>query len=273
MRSISLLNPFRKALCTFVIAACVTLAGCQTTQTRSSMEARHLDPGDPCQPVKSELIQTQDHFSANILGGAVVGGIGAVLEGVIKGRKGEDILKRTVIAAGAGAAAGYLKGKLEQAQSREELRQAINSDVRRDTQKVTEMGSILRSLNECRKSQVAVVKRNFDDGTVTAEQTKASLQAVRVRVQRDNSLIEEILGEVTERKGVYVASIGQVESRAEAAILADAAGSTSETAADPEAVADVRELDRTSRELREEYQVASADLFREIEELEELTLV
>ena len=41
----------------------------------------------------------------------------------------------------------------------------------------------------------------------------------------------------------------------------------------PEAVADVRELDRTSREVLDEYQVASADLFRQIEEMEELTLV
>ena len=38
-------------------------------------------------------------------------------------------------------------------------------------------------------------------------------------------------------------------------------------------MADVRELDRTSREVLDEYQVASADLFRQIEEMEELTLV
>ena len=110
-------------------------------------------------------------------------------------------------------------------------------------------------------------------GSVTAQETKTALQAVRASVHGDNDLIEEILGEVTERKGVYVASISQVENRAEEAILADASGSTSETAADPEAVADVRELDRTSREVLDEYQVASADLFQQIGELEELTLV
>lgn len=270
MRSISVLNLFRKGLCTFVIAVCVTLAGCQTTQTRSSMEARYVDAADPCRPMRSRLIGTQDHFSANIGGGIAIGVIAGLVTGLQSGDR-DKALKHAIIGGLSGAAAGYLKGKLEQARSREELRGAINSDVRRDTQKVTEMGSILRNLNECRRNQVAAVKRDFDDGGVTAQETKAILQAVRTSVHGDNALIEEILGEVTERKGVYVASIGQVENRAEEAILADAAGSTSET--DPEAVADVRELDRTSREVQEEYQVASADLFRQLEELEELTLV
>ena len=272
MRSISVLNPFRKALCTFAIAVCVTLAGCQTTQTRSSMEARHIDVADPCRPMRSRLVGTQDHFSANIGGGIAIGLITGIVTGLQSGDR-DKVLKHAIIGGLTGAAAGYLKGKLEQAQSREELRNAINADVQRDTQRVTEMGSILRNLNECRRNQVVAVKRDFDDGSVTAQETKAALQAVRASVQGDNALIEEILGGVTERKGVYVASIGQVENKAEEAILADAAGSASETAAEPEAVADVRELDRTSREVQEEYQVASADLFRQLDELEELTLV
>ena len=219
----------------------------------------------PVGPMRSRLIGAQDHFSANIGGGIAIGVITGLITGLQSGDR-DKVLTHAIIGGLTGAAAGYLKGKLEQAQSREELRDAINSDVQRDTQKVTEMGSILQNLNECRRNQVAAVKRDFDDGGVTAQETKAALQAVRASVHGDNNLIEEILGEVTERKGVYVASIGQVENRAEEAILAG-------EAADPEAVADVRELDRTSREVLDEHQVASADLFREIEELEELTLV
>lgn len=272
MRSISVLNLFRKGLFTFVIAVCMTLAGCQATQTRSSMEARHFDAADPCQPIKTQLIATQDHFSANIGRGIAIGAIAGLIT-VLQSGDRKKILKHAIIGGLTGAAAGYLKGKLEQAQSRAELREAINTDVQRDTQKVTEMGSVLRNLNQCRQSQVAAVKRDFDDGSVTAQQTKAVLQAVRASVQGDNVLIEEILGEVTARKGVYVASISQVENNAEAVILADAAASNSETAADPKAVTDVRELDRASREVRDEYEMASADLFRQIEEMEELTLV
>ena len=272
MKSTSVLNLFRKGLGTLAIAVCVSLAGCQTTQTRSSMEARHFDATDPCQPIRSRLVGTQDHFSANIGGGIAIGVITGILTG-LQSRDRKKVLQHAVIGGLTGAAAGYLKGKLEQAQSRAELRDAINSDVQRDTQKVTEMGSILRNLNECRQSQVAGVKQNFDDGSVTPTQTKAALQAVRDSIQGDNVLIQEILGEVTERKGVYVASIGQVENKAEEVILADAGSSSSATAADPDAVTDVRELDRASREVRDEYEMASADLFREIEEMEELTLV
>ena len=272
MRSISVLNLFRKGLFTFVIAVCVTLAGCQTTQTRSSMEARHFDAADPCQPIKTQLIGSQDHFSANIVDGAVIGVLMGIATAYLSGDR-DKVWERAMIGGLTGASVGYLKGKFKQAQSRAELREAINSDVQRDTQKVTEMGSALRNLNECRQSQVAAVKRDFDDGSVAAQQTKAVLQAVRASVQGDNVLIEEILGEVTERKGVYVASISQVENNAEAVILADAAASNSETAPDPKAVTDVRELDRASREVRDEYEMASADLFRQIEEMEELTLV
>lgn len=194
-----------------------------------------------------------------------------VVAGIISGLSSRDrnnALKHAIIGGLAGAAAGYLKGKLEQARSREELRNAINSDVRHDTRKVTEMGAILRNLNNCRQTQVLTVKQAFDDGSVTAQETKVALQAVRASVQGDNKLIEEILGGVTERKGVYVTSISKVENKVEKAILADAAGSASETAA----VADVRELDRTSRVVHKEHQSASADLFRQIDELEELTL-
>ena len=160
------IEPVRKALCTVVIAVCVTLAGCQTTQTRSSMEARHFDAADPCQPIRSRLIGTQDHFSANIGGGIAIGVITGIITGLQQSDDKSKALKRAIIGGLAGAAAGYLKGKLEQAESREELRDAINSDVQRDTHKVTEMGSILRNLNECRQNQVAAVRRDFDDGSV-----------------------------------------------------------------------------------------------------------
>ena len=272
MKPITISNLFRKGLCTLAIAACMTLAGCQTTQTRSAMQAKHFDAADPCQSIRTRLVATQDHFSANIGGGIAIGIITGLVTGLQSGDR-DKVMKHAIIGGLAGAAAGYLKGKLERAQSRAELRDAINSDVQRDTQKVTEMGSILRNLNECRQSQVAVVKQNFDDGSVTPKQTKAVLQTVRASVQGDNALIQEILGEVTERKGVYVASISHVEDKAEEVILADAGASSSETAADPNAVTDVRELDRASQEVRDEYEMASADLFQQIEEMEELTLV
>ncbi len=272
MRSITALNLSQTGYCTFAIAACVVLAGCQTTQMRSSMEAKYVDAADSCRPMRSRLIETQDHFGANIAGGIAIGAVTGLITGLMSDDR-DKALKHALIGGLTGAAAGYLKGKMEQAQSREELRNAINADVQRDTRKITEMGSILRNLNECRRNQVAAIKRNFNDGSVTAQESRAALQAVRASVQGDNDLIGEILGEVTERKGVYVASIGQVENKAEAAILADAAKSTSETPADPAAVADVRELDRASREVQEEYQLASADLDRDIADMIELVVV
>ena len=266
-----------KGRSTFLLAACLMLASCMTTQTRDTMEAEYIDPVDPCHRVRLQLIashqKTQDHFNSVIAKGTAIGALGGVITVILKGGDRDDLFKGAIIGGLSGAALGYAKAKLDEAKTRDELRRIINADVKDDTRQVTEMGAMLSDLNECRRSQVTTVKRNFDDGSVTAEQTKAALQAVRVSVQEDNSLIEDILGEVTERKGVYVASISQVENKAEEAILADAAGSTSETMVDPEAVADVRELDRTSREVHEEYQVASADLFQQIEELEELTLV
>ena len=282
MRTKSVLNLYRKGPYPFVLAVCVTLAGCQTTQTRDSMEAKHFDPADPCQPIKTQIIATQDHFSVNIGGGIAIGVIAGIITGLQSGDR-KKVLKHALIGGLTGAAAGYLKGKLEQAQSREELREAINSDVQRDTSKVTEMGSILRGLNECRQGQVVAMKQHFDDGSVTAEQTRGALQAVRASVQQDNMLIEDILGEVTERKGVYVASIGQVENKTEEEVLGNLAAGTTETepasttqveiAARPTAENDVQELELASREVREQYESESADLFQQIEEMEELTLV
>lgn len=355
MKSMSISNICRRGRYAFLLAVCLPLASCQTTQTRSSMEARYFDATDPCQPVKNRLIATQDHFSRNIAGGVAIGIITGIVTGLQSGDR-KKVFRNAVIGGLTGAAAGYLKGKIEQARSREDLRKAINSDVRQDTRKVTEMGTILRSLNDCRRGQVFAIKQGFDEGGVSAEQTRVALQNVRASVQQDNTLIEEILGEVTERKGVYVASIGQVENKTEEEVLGNVAASTPETspevvattryfaqkgsnvraqpstnasvlgvlpvgtpvevvgsasngewyevryedreayvyaelldttvpatttaspatvevAARPKAENDVQELDRVSREVRDEREMAVAELEREIEELEELTLL
>ena len=273
--------------CTFLLAACLMLASCQTTTTRVATESRQVDPNDPCGPIRSQLGGTQDHFSANITGGAVIGAIAGLLTSIQSGDR-KKILTHTIVGGLAGAAAGYLKGKIQQGQSREDLRQAIDSDVQRDTRKVTEMGAILGRLNECRRVQVAAIKRGFDDGHSTAEHTRGELKTVRAGIERDNTLIEEILGEVTKRKGVYVASIGQVEEQTEEQVLGDVAEYTPETAA-PTTVAtgsstidvstrptpenDVQRLELASLEINAVYEADNADLFREIDEMEELTLI
>ena len=276
MKAKTLSNPRWQGRCTFLLAACLMLTSCVTTQPRDAME-KYADLGDPCHPVRSQLITshraTQSRFNSTVFKGAAIGAIGGLVSVILTNGDRDDAWKHALVGGLTGAAVGYAKAKVQQAKTREEWRRAVNADVKDDTRQVTEMGTMLRNLNECRQGQVAAVKRSFDDGSVTAEHTKTALQAVRASVKGDNDMIETIMGAVTERKGVYVASISQVENKAEEAILADAAGSTSETAADPEAVADVRELDRTSREVREEYQVASADLFQQIEEMEELVLI
>ena len=272
MKSISVSNLRWKGRCTFVLTACLVLASCQTTHMPGFTKARPLDLGDPCHPVRSQLTAAQDHFKDSIATGAAVGTVIGIFTSVITGDT-DEALKRAIIGGLTGAAAGYVQAKLTQAKTREELRQAINADVQGDTRQVTEMGTKLRNLNACRRGQVADVKRNFDDGIITAEQTQAALQAVRASVESDNTLIEEILGEVTKNKGVYVASISQVENKAEEEILVKAAAQTSETAVVPKPATNIQKLDRANREVRDEHEKASADLFRQIEEMEELTLV
>ena len=218
MKTKSGMNRCWKRRYAVTVVACLTLVSCQTIQTRSSMTERYVDLSDPCQPMRSLLIGTQDHFSRNIAGGVAIGVITGVVAGLASGDR-KKAWRNALIGGVAGAAGGYLKAKAEQARNREDLRRAINSDVQRDTRRVTEMEKILGSLKECRHGQVAAIKRGFDDGSVNAEQTRASLQIVRASVEGDNKLIEEILGGVAERKGVYVESIATVENKTKEEVL------------------------------------------------------
>ena len=191
-----------------------------------SMRATYVSTADPCHPLREALVGTQDHFSSKIAEGIFIGVLTGITTELLAGsgkNRERNAFRNAVLGGIAGAAGGYLRAKAERAKDREDLRQAISSDVHRDTGKVTEMGSILRRLNACRREQVAAVERQYRDESLTAEQARAELKMVRASVESDNTLIGEILGEVTKRKAVYVESISHVEKKTEDEVLGEIA--------------------------------------------------
>ena len=131
----------------------------------------------PVRPIRSRLIGTQDHFSANIGGGIAIGVIAGLITGLQIRRQGqghEARHHRRAHRCGRGLSQGQARAGPKVVKI---CVTPSTADVQRDTHKVTEMGSILRNLNECRQSQVvASAKHGFDDGGVTARETKAVLQ-------------------------------------------------------------------------------------------------
>ncbi len=361
MRANSIAIVGSKGLSIYLLAGCLLLSSCKTMESALSlqpMQAKYDNPNDSCQPIRKELVGTQDHFSSNILGGVMIGVATGVLTGLVGGRAGnrrQKVFRNALIGGLAGAAGGYLRAKAERAKDIEDLRQAISSDVHRDTGRVTEMGSILRRLNACRSEQIVAVERKFRDKSLTGEQAQVELKNVRASIESDNTLVSEVLGEVTKRKAVYVESISRVEKRTEGEVLGDAASykpvestqpapttqyfatkdsnvrakpsnqaqilgvlaadsqvevvgpastndkwyevrykdqeafvfaklldtkkaepagpSKTNAPARPKAENDIQEFELVSREVSAEHEMASIELFRQIEEMEELTLI
>ena len=203
-----------------LVIAAVILSSCEMPQ---QLRAKYSDPNDGCQVIRDELINSQDYFAGNIAAGVA---IGALLGGLLGALAGGDIEGAAIgaLAGGlTGAAGGYLRAKSQQAQSQAELRQAIYADVRQDNGRVSQMGSVIRRLNECRQGQIVKIEQEFKTGVLSKDKARSRLEAVRSSVDKDNALVKEILQDVDERNAVYVESIAEVEQTDKSVVLGDAA--------------------------------------------------
>jgi hypothetical protein len=105
---------------------------------------------------------------------------------------------------------GYLEGKRKQTQTREELLTAIDIDAQSDSAQVRKVTNAIEYLGACRQRQIDGVRLQVSDGDLSKEEALAQADAIQVSIDKDNHLIDEVLGKVDTRYKTYVDAKAEV---------------------------------------------------------------
>lgn len=191
-------------------ALAVTLAGALALQGCATIPAG-VDANDPCSVNRQPLVEAQQRYNETIAVGAVSGALaGALIGGLATGDLSGALIGGAIGAAG-GALGGYLQAKNQQAQSRAEVIDAINQDVRSSRGYVTRIGEGIRRLNTCRANEVADLRRRIQQGMVGGDAAQAELALLRTRIADDRRLVNAVIGEVDENRGVFADALAKTQ--------------------------------------------------------------
>lgn len=187
-----------------------TLAGALMLQGCASIPAG-VDANDPCSINRKPLVEAQERYNETIAIGAVSGAlIGALIGGLATGDVGGALIGGGIGLA-TGALGGYLQAKNQQARNRAEVLNAINDDVRASRGYVTRIGEGIRRLNTCRANEVADLRRRIQAGQVVGQAAQDQLALLRSRIADDRRLVNAVIGEVDENRGVFADALAKTQ--------------------------------------------------------------
>lgn len=184
------------------LVACVMLGlvlqGCATPVTNEA--------GDSCVPFRAGLQRIVDQYNQNITqnvaGGVLTGVAAGIAIGAASGDVGLGALIGGIAGGIAGAAKGYYENKQAQAANNAELRIAISNDIGQATGFVRSVAADTTRLNQCRLNQLAQLRgRILAGGNGPAE--RQELESIRRRIQQDQELIQQVVGDVTAGQEIY----------------------------------------------------------------------
>lgn len=125
-----------------------------------------------------------DDRAAGALAGAVLGGVGAAL-------------------------VGYHMELQKRVEDRAQLQAAINGDAKSDLGRVRRMKRSIAELERCRRQQLAELQTALRRGTIDRETGRLRLDAIRREIAEDNELIRIALGQLGQRRDIYVNALVQ----------------------------------------------------------------
>lgn len=186
------------------LAGALALQGCATIPAG-------VDANDPCSANRQPLVEAQQRYNETIAVGAVSGAaLGALIGGLATGDWG-GALAGAAIGGVSGAVGGYLQAKAQQASNRAQVIDAINQDVRDSRRYVSRIGEGIRRLNTCRANEVADLRRRIQAGAVSGEAARAELAVLRSRIADDRRLVNAVIGEVNENRGVFADALAKTQ--------------------------------------------------------------
>jgi len=203
-----------------VLVACLALvAGCAEMQIASPFGPQFPpdDPADSCNGQLQALRADYEYFTAPLVSQAVAEQTTGLLQGIgfalvsgqgVSGAAMDQYMEnfaKSMIQAGISAATrGYLESiGQQQSGNWTEVASRVDSDATGDSQRLAGVQTKISALEKCRRKQADVVEGNFKRGKIAKKEAIAQFEDLKKVVQRDNALIERIVGSSSERIEVY----------------------------------------------------------------------
>ena len=191
-------NKTRIPLIAALISA-TALSGCLTT---GPYKKTHFSDGakDVCQTYRQSLISAKDTVNQNTAMAAV---LGAVAGFVIAKKAGASTGEAAGIGLAAAVGTGFFANQASQGQVSEE-RQKLLQELRSQAGAASQTPGTIAQMTQCRRNQVAEVKRSVDAGHLTQAAASSKLKEIKEATRLDNELVGEFIGEARDELDNYV---------------------------------------------------------------------
>lgn len=201
-------KPFKMANIA-IISAALAISGCAVAPTAQELASTQ----DECSRFRTPFTEISTERNERIARFAQIGaGVGAVVGQQVARQRGENQLSGLLVGALAGAAVGAAGGYLSDVQKRSSttagLQRAVAGDATRDLRQTDMLVAAMTSLNECRLGQIVQVERSVRAGGDRAAAT-AQVRLIRQKVDIDNRVINAVVGDLTQTRGLYIGALNQ----------------------------------------------------------------
>ncbi|MEO0819730.1 MAG: SH3 domain-containing protein [Pseudomonadota bacterium] len=195
---------WRRAIGLLLVSA-VLLQACATLPTDEA--------GDTCAPLRQPLKQIVQQYNERILRdtltGAALGALtGLTLAAIVGGDLAVGAAVGGVAGGIAGAANAYYTNKQQKFTNNADLRRAIASDITQSTGNVREVTAATTRLNQCRLGQITDLRGRIEAGA-NGPAERQTLADIRRRIEQDQKLIAEVVGDVGTGNQVYTKAFAQ----------------------------------------------------------------
>jgi hypothetical protein len=164
-----------------VLLGLVLLGACSNLPNPSSLLGpAPLTPqaGDPCASERAAFANSQSYFTADIVSGAMMGGMKSMFTGAVS-RLGSGSSGSMTIGlaqdAFSGARAGYLSAIASHSGNEQEMLQQMSSDLHRENEQVDAVHGSFERLQSCRFQQARLIKTRARSGQLTTAQAREEL--------------------------------------------------------------------------------------------------
>ena len=174
---------------------------------------KYDDPSDVCNTFRQPLIETETDLRAWTFGGAAAGAAAGGVIAALLGGNVSQIAGGAAAGAAVGGAAGYLAARKKQSGTQAELLAAIDNDASSDSKKVQQVKTAMQRLWECRQRQIENIRVQFQAGEISKAQALTMANDIQTATDKDNQLIEKVIGRIDKRYGTYVDAKKEVLDR------------------------------------------------------------
>ncbi|PWC46480.1 hypothetical protein TSA6c_06500 [Azospirillum sp. TSA6c] len=160
------------------------------------------DGSDACYQYRVALDSTGDFYQEDMLAGAMAGAVVGAATGLMVRGTPQAALIGAVSGAALGAAGGYWYSKMQQ--GRDQAILSVMSDAQKERSNLNQTQVALDQLVNCRRAEIAKVKRDYKAKRTTKEVAEQRMALIRQQLDKDYEIANGISANVVKRRDAFL---------------------------------------------------------------------